>query len=143
RHPEVAAGVPAPLLCQPVQARLRAGWPEGRLRRLAVATRRLAHACRRLARRVAGRGGDDPGERLSTTPSDDASRVTRRVAPPAGSGSRRCRAPACCTHSWRATPCHPVERPSHAVRERGTRGPAEQYFRLLHIADPPAACGPV
>src|SRR5262249_54840663 len=47
------------------------------------------------------------------------------------------------TCSWRATPGSPVERPSHAVREGGARGPAEQHFRLAHIADPPAACGPV
>ena len=50
RHPALAAGLPAPLLRQPVQARLRPRRAEGRLRRLAVAARRLAHAERRVAR---------------------------------------------------------------------------------------------
>ena len=84
RDPTLASGVPAPLLRQSVQARLRAERAEGRLGRLAVAARRLAHAERRVACRLAGRGGVDPGDHTgrSGRPDDDA-------PPPNAAGDRR------------------------------------------------------
>src|SRR5262249_50754622 len=64
-HPPLADRLPAPLLPEPVQARLPARRAEGRLGRLALAARRLAHAERRLRRRLARRGGVDPGDGTS------------------------------------------------------------------------------
>ena len=84
RDPALAPGVPAPLLRQPVQARLRAGRAEGRLGRVAVAARRLAHAERRLPCRLAGRGGVDPGDHTGRSGRPDGD-----SPPPSAAGDRR------------------------------------------------------
>src|SRR5262249_5950577 len=68
RDPALAVDLPAPLLREPVQARLRPRLPQGRLRRLPLPPRRLAHAERRERRRLDRRGRDDPRVGVSRGP---------------------------------------------------------------------------
>src|SRR5262249_56756922 len=83
RHPPLAPRLPAPLLRQPVQARLRARRPEGRVGRLALAARRLAYAGGRLGRRVAGGGRGDPRGALAQR--SGAGAASFRAQRPSGS----------------------------------------------------------
>src|SRR6185369_5930702 len=81
RDPPVAPRLPAAPLRESVQARLRARLTEDRLRRVALAARRLADARGRLSGDVARRRGVHSGD-------DSRPRAARSHAYPA-SGSRR------------------------------------------------------